>query len=69
MRIRKRLDVKEKKSLYIEVSSEVYDWIHETSSSYKVSKAKFLDTVFRQSMMDTNRFHHPSVYHRRVYAD
>ena len=69
MEIKKRLSVKDKKCLYIEVSSDIYDWIHDTSSMYKVSKAKFVDTVLRQSMVSTNRFHYPSIRHERVYAD
>lgn len=47
----RQLQTENRKNLYVGISSDVYEWIHQRSSSMGISKAMFVDTILSESMI------------------
>jgi hypothetical protein len=49
-KIIRQLKTENRKNLYVGISSDVYDWIHQRSSELEISKAMLVDKVLEESM-------------------
>ena len=47
----RQLKNEDRKSLYVSLSTDIYDWVHEKSGRLQVSKAMFMDTILRELMI------------------
>jgi|ETNmetMinimDraft_26_1059896.scaffolds.fasta_scaffold98222_2 hypothetical protein len=46
----RQLKNEDRKSLYVSLSTDIYDWVHEKASRLQVSKAMLMDTMLRDLM-------------------
>jgi len=46
----RQLKASDRKNLYVGLSSDVYNWIHNKSSELKISKAMFVDSILSEAM-------------------
>ena len=46
----RQLKNESRKSLYVSLSSDIYNWVHDKSGSLQVSKAMLMDTMLRELM-------------------
>ena len=46
----RQLKNENRKSLYVSLSTDIYDWVHDKSGTLQVSKAMLMDTMLRELM-------------------